>query len=411
MTGMITKNKPARSNVTILKQICQLIPGHTTTKIAHDYEIASRSFDPWSHVVSNMFAHLSRAMSINDVCDGLRINESALNEIRRAKVPSRNGLSHSNRERDAAMAEALYWQVEEHLRNQHPGFATGHGAKNYAFRFKRPIHLVDATTIQLVANCMDWAKHRRRKAAAKCHLRLDLQTFLPSFVIIDTAKEHEATRARELCADLQDGEIAIFDKGYIDLGHLWDLDERGVFWVSRAKDNMAYDVVEERKVDGEKILRDCVIKLKYHNSKVAYPGTMRLIQAKVEIDGKEQIMEFLTNNLEWAASTVADLYRCRWQIEVFFKSLKQNLQIGSFLGHNANAVRWQIWIGLLVHLLMRFLKWKSRWPSHFGRLFTIVRCAMWNRWDVQSCLEFYGTAGVRKRMRTNLQEAYLPGFM
>jgi hypothetical protein len=266
-------------------------------------------------------------------------------------------------------------------------------------------------SIQLIASCMDWAKHRRRKAAAKCHLRLELQTFLHSFVLIDTAKEHEATRARELCADLQEGEIAIFDKGYIDLEHLWDLDQRGVGWVSRAKDNLAYEVVEERKVDGKKILRNCVIKFKYHNSKTAYPGTLRLVRALVEVDGKEQVMEFLTNNLEWSASSVTDLYRCRWQIEVFFKSIKQNLQIGSFLGHNANAVRWQIWIGLLVHLLMRFLKWKTQWKSHFGRLFTIIRCAMWKRWDVKHCLEFYGTAGAKRRMRTNLQEAYLPGFM
>ena len=408
---MISKNQPARSNFTIIKQICQLIPGHTTIKIAREYRIASRSFDPWSHVVANVFAHLSRAMSLNDVCDGLAIHESSLHEIRGAKVPSRNGLSHSNRERDAAMAEALYWSVERHLREQHPGLAGEQGAKNYAFRFKRSIQLVDATTIQLVANCMDWAKHRRRKVAAKCHLRLELQTFLPSFVLIDTAKEHEATRARELCADLQKGEIAIFDKGYIDLEHLWELDQRGVGWVSRAKDNLAYEVVEERKADGKKILRDCVVKFKYHNSKTAYPGTVRLVRAMVEVDGKEQVMEFLTNNLEWSASSVTDLYRCRWQIEVFFKSIKQNLQIGSFLGHNANAVRWQIWIGLLVHLLMRFLKWKSQWKSHFGRLFTIIRCAMWKRWDVKNCLEFYGTAGAKRRMRTNFQEAYLPGFM
>jgi len=138
------------------------------------------------------------------------------------------------------------------------------------------------------------------------------------------------------------------------------------------------------------------LSLNNHNSKTAYPGTVRLVRALMEIDGKEQVMEFLTNNLEWSASSVTDLYRCRWQIEVFFKSIKQNLQIGSFLGHNANAVRWQIWIGLLVHLLMRFLKWKSQWKSHFGRLFTIIRCVMWKRWEAKKCLEFYGTAGAKR---------------
>jgi hypothetical protein len=408
---MNTKNKPANSNSTILRQVCQLIPGHLTIKLARQHKIAFRSFNPWSHVVAMVYAQLSRAMSLNDVCDGLAVCQSTLKEIRGAEVPSKNGLSHANRERDAAMAQDLYWAVAEHLCESNPGFAGEHGAKNYAYRFKRPIHLADATTIQLVANCMDWAKHRRRKAAVKCHLRLDLQTFLPSFVIIDTAKEHEATRARELCAELQEGEIAIFDKGYIDLEHLHALHHRGVFWVTRAKDNMAYEVIKESKGQGEKILRDCVIALKYHNSKTAYPAKLRLIRAQVEVDGKEQIMEFITNNLEWSAASVADLYRCRWQIELFFKSLKQNLQIGSMLGYNANAVRWQIWMGLLVHLLMRFLKWKSNWSSHFGRLFTIVRCALWFRWELESALKFYGTAGVKQRMRANIQQAYLPGFI
>jgi hypothetical protein len=122
-------------------------------------------------------------------------------------------------------------------------------------------------------------------------------------------------------------------------------------------------------------------------------------------------MEGSTNHLDGSARSVTDLYRCRWQIEIFFKSLKQNLQMGSFLGYNANAVRWQIWMGLLVHLLMRFLKWKSQWASHFGRLFVLVRCTLWRRWDLVSCLEFYGTAGAKRRMRLNLQQAYLPGFM
>jgi hypothetical protein len=308
------------------------------------------------------------------------------------------------------MAESLYWSVLEELCQTHPEFARAHGAKNFGYRFKRRIHVVDATTIQLVANCMDWAKHRRQKAAVKCHLRLDLRTFLPSFVVIDTALQHEVKRAPELCRNLRCGEIAIFDKGYTEFEFFHELDERGVFWVTRAKDSLGYEVVEEKTPAGKNILRDCLIKLKYYNSKKAYPGTLRLVRAKVMVDGKEQEMEFITNNLEWSASSVADLYRCRWQIEIFFKSLKQNLQIGSFLGYNANAVRWQIWIGLLTHLLMRFLQWKNQWKSHFKRLFTIVRCALWYRWDLEQLLEFYGTAGSRRRMRANVAQAYLPGF-
>jgi Transposase DDE domain/Domain of unknown function (DUF4372) len=407
---MKNKNKPAKSNLTILRQICQHIPGHLTVQLARQHGIESLSFTPWSHGVAMLYGHLAGAASLNDICDGLAVNQAALQEIRGASVPSRNGLSHSNRERDAAMAESLYWAVAENLRAAHRGFATGHGAKNFACRFKRRVHLVDATTIQLVANCLDWAKHRRRKAAVKRHLRLELESFLPSFVLIDTAHQHEATRARELCAELQDGEIAIFDKGYVDLEHLHALHGRGVFWVTPANDNLAYEVIQERPVEG-KILRAWVIALKQHNSKTAYPAPLRWVQAQVEVDGQEQTMEFMTHHLDWSARSVSDLYRCRWQIELFFKSLKQNLQLGSFLGCNADAVRWQIWMGLLVHLLMRFLKWQARWPSHFGRLFVLVRCTMWHGWDLASCLEFYGTAGGQRRMRLNLRQAYLPGFL
>jgi Transposase DDE domain/Domain of unknown function (DUF4372) len=409
---MKSNYKPAKANFSVFRQICQLIPGHLVARLAreHHVEELARTFTPWSHVVAMLYAQVGHALSLNDVCDGLAMQAGSLQEIRGARVPSRNGLSTSNRERDAAMAEALYWAVLAGLCQAQPNFSREHGGKNFAYRFKRRIHLVDATTIQLVANCMDWARHRRRKAAVKCHLRLDLQTFLPSFVVIDTAREHEVRRAAELCRDLQAGEIAVFDKGYLELELFQDLHTRGIFWVTRAKDTLGFEVVEEKAPAGENILRDCQIRLKYHHSKKAYPATLRWVQARILVDGQEQVMEFITNHLEWSATSVADLYRCRWQIEVFFKSLKQNLQIGAFLGYSANAVRWQIWMGLLTHLLMRYLQWQSQWKSHFKRLFTIVRCALWYRWDLQKVLAFYGTAGPQRRIRTNAAQAFLPGF-
>ena len=150
------------------------------------------------------------------------------------------------------------------------------GAVGQHFVSKLPIHVVDTTVMELVANCMDWAKHRRRKAAAKTHMRLNLQSLLPNFVIIDTAGEHDNQRARELCAGVRSGEIVLFDKGYVDFGHLRDLDERGVFWVTRAKDNMAYDVVQPMpESTDDKILRDEVIVLS--NPDKPAPELMRRI--------------------------------------------------------------------------------------------------------------------------------------
>ena len=402
---------PAKSKLTILQQVCNLIPGHLAARTARDtgVEEQARTFDPWSHLVTMVYAQISHALSLNDICDGLAMNQQSFGAIRGAHCPSRNGLSNANKVRDAKFAEQMYWRVLEHLEGQQPGFGW-HKTRNFAFRFKRPINLVDATVIPLVANCMDWAKHRRRKAGAKCHLRLNLQSFLPSFVCIDTAGEHEATRAREVCQGLKAGEIAVFDKGYLDLEHMAELNNRGIFWVTRAKDNLAFEVVKENDAASEKILKDQIITLKHHTPKHLYPEKLRLVVALVEVDGKERSMTFLSNNLDWSAQSVADLYRCRWNIEVFFKTLKQTLQVADFLGYSANAVRWQIWMALLTELLLRFIAWQSKWQSHFVRLFTVVRAALWRRWQLTDLLDCYGTAATAVRMRAQADQAYFAGF-
>ena len=191
---------------------------------------------------------------------------------------------------------------------------------------------------------------------------------------------------------MKSGEIALFDKGYVDFGHLRDLDERGVFWVTRAKENMAYEVVQKMPASKDpKILRDEVIVLSNPNKPA--PELMRRVVALVEIDGEEREMTFLTNNLAWSPRSVADLYRCRWQIEVFFKQIKQTLQLADFLGHNANAVRWQVWTALLVYVLLRYLSYLSKWAHSFTRLFTILRAALWEKFDLLKLLACYGTAG------------------
>jgi hypothetical protein len=402
--------KPTRGRFNILRQICNLIPEHLVSKIARETgaEDKSRSFSPWSHAVSLLHAQLTHCIGLNDLCDGLQLHSGPLSTIRAAVPPSRNGLSHANRERPAEMAEQLFWRVLDHLKQLSPGFAAGQ-RRGPAFRFKMPIHVIDSTTIELVANCMDWARHRRRKAAAKTHLRLNLQSLLPGFAIVDTAAEHDNVRARELCADLKSGEIALFDKGYVDFGHLKDLDGRGVFWVTRAKENMAYEVVKVLPLPNDpRVLRDEVIVP--GNPNKAAPELMRRVVARVEVDGEEREMTFLTNNLEWSPGSVADLYRCRWQIEVFFKQIKQTLQLADFLGHNANAVRWQVWTALLTCVLLRYLSYLSKWAHSFTRLFTILRAVLWERLDLRSLLECYGTAGGSFRHLAQPEQAYFAGF-
>ena len=403
--------KPTRSRFNILRQICNLIPEREVSKIAREtgVEDLSRTFSPWSHTVSLLHAQLTHCIGLNDLCDGLQLHSGPLSTLRGATPPSRNGLSHANRQRPAEMAEKLFWRTLAKLQEKSPGFAAGQ-RRGPAFRFKMPIHVIDSTTMELVANSMDWAKHRRRKAAAKTHMRLNLQSLLPGFVIVDTAAEHDNKRARELCADLKSGEISLFDKGYVDFEHLRDLDERGVHWVTRAKDNMAFDVVDKMpRSKDDKILRDQIIQLRDPNQ--AAPELMRRIVAMVEVDGQEREMTFLTNNLDWSPRTVADLYRCRWQIEVFFKQIKQTLQLADFLGHNANAVRWQVWMALLVYVLLRYLSYLSKWAHSFTRLFTILRAVLWSKLDLLKLLDSYGTAGGSFRNLARPEQAYFPGFL
>ena len=404
--------KPAAGMFSILRQICNFIPNHLVPKLARETGVdkKARTFSPWSHVVSLVYAQLTHALGLNDTADALRLHSGPLSAVRGATPPSKNSLSHANRERSPELAEKLFWQVLEHLQTICPQFGPRRSPR-FAFRFKRVIHLVDSTTIQLVANSMDWAKHRRRKAAAKCHVRLDLQSFLPRFVIIDTAREHDNRRARELCAAVNAGEIVIFDKAYIDFEHLADLSARDVYWVTRAKDNMQYRVVRrlQEGPDGD-ILEDDVIELTSGPSKRAYPIEMRRVVARVEVDGEIRIMEFITNNFTWSAQTIADLYRSRWGIETFFKELKQTLKLADFLGHNANAVKWQVWTALLTYLLVRFCAWLSNWSHSFTRLFALLRSALWQKLDLSSLLEVYGTADGGGKFIGTPEQAYLPGF-
>jgi len=405
---------PTTAKFTILRQLCNYIPNHLVPKLARETGVdeQARTYDEWSHIVTLGYAQLTHSIGLNDVCDALQLHSGPLSAIRGATPPSRNNLSHANKVRDPRMAEELFWAMYAHLGELSPRFVSGKAAKRFARKFKRTIHVVDSTTIQLVADCLDWAKHRRRKAAAKCHLRLDLQSFLPRFAIIDTAREADAKRAREVCAGIKDGEIVIFDKAYVDFDHLWSLTERGVFWVTRAKENLQFTVLASYpvKADGA-IVSDELVGLANAGSRQAYPELMRRVVAWVEVDGQKRLMTFLSNQLTWSPENIAELYRCRWQIEVFFKQIKQTLQLADFLGTSASAVRWQVWTALLVYLLLRYLAFLSNWAHSFTRLFAIIRTCLWRKWDLLKLLAHYGTAGGSFRYLGRPEQAFFPGFV
>lgn len=398
---------PARSNVTVLQQLLNLVPRRLVGQHAREsgVEAKARNFCVRSHLAAMLFAQLAHAIGLNDVCDWLRLKRAALSRFG-VTPPARNTLSHANKHRDADFIEKLFWSTLAHLQHACPSFAAGRRGKGLLRRFKVRVHAVDSTVIQLVANCMDWAKHRRRKAAAKMHLRLDLHSFLPSFAIVDTASHHDNKRAREVCAGVAAGEIVVFDKAYVDFFHLSELGERGVWWVTRAKDNMKYRAVKNLTKGHEHIVKDQVVVLQGKHKGLR----VRRVEAWVEVDGEWRVMAFLTNNLAWSPRSVCDLYRRRWDIEVFFKQVKQSLKLSGFLGHSANAVRWQVYAALLVYVLLRYMAHLSEWGHSFTRLFAVARSALWERIDLAALLKSYGTASGRMRVLGALQDAWLPGL-
>jgi hypothetical protein len=382
-------------------------------KLAREYgvEKQARTFTAFSHVVALLYAQLSHALSLNDVCDGLGLMATPLRAVRGARAPSRNALSHANKIRDCRMAEALFWQVLKHLQQSFPGFRSGAKPKP-AWRFRRAVHVVDSTVIHLVASCVDWANHNRRKAAAKCHLRLSLGSLLPEFAVIDSARENDVQRVDEVCAGLKRGEVVLFDRGYHRLAYYYELTQRGVFFVTRARENVTSRVKKRRPCGSDpRILADEEVELGGRWVKGDYPERLRRVTARVEVDGEERVLTFMTNNFTWSASSVVDLYRCRWQIEVFFKQIKQTLQLGDFLGHSANAVKWQIWMALLVYVLLRFRAWSSNWTHSFSRLFTLLRAALWLPRDLTEMLDRYGTAKGSYAQLDPPQQPWLPCFI
>ena len=408
------KNNPQNTTerLTVLGQFCKLIPKYCLANVCAELnkegiKIAARAFSVWSHIVSMIYCHMAHCISLNDICDGLQNFKGNLNNIRNATAPHRNTLSHANRTRDIALIKKLFWKTVEHYQQTHPEFFSQGGRSYFRLprRFKRAIRAIDSTTIELIAKCMDWAKHRKHKAAAKVHVALDLISFIPIRVVTDSANHHDGSYMSELCGNMKSGDIAVMDRAYVDYKQLNTLTEQGVFWVTRSKSNMKIKVIRElnkgRKNTPQEdkephypiILKDEEVELTGKTSHKRYPRSFRHVSAIVQdSNGKEITVSFLSNNMEWAASSICDLYRCRWGIETFFKEIKQTLQIRTFVGFSRNAIEWQIWSALLTYLLMRIMAFLSEWKRDFKHFFTLMKGALWAKRTVRVIVSRYGTA-------------------
>jgi hypothetical protein len=329
--------------------------------VEHRAERHARGFSCWGQFVAMLFCHLGRAQSLREICGGLAASEGKLRHLGLPDAPKRSTLAYANEHRPWQLYRSVFYQLLGRCRE---------AAGSHGFRFKNKLLTLDATLIELCASVFDWAQYRRTKGAVKLHLLLDHQGLLPSFALITQGCVHESRVARSL--RFEPGTIVVFDRGYADYDWFASLDADGVFFVTRMKDNADYGVVECRPVpEHGAVRRDQIIFL----YKAARRGNYDLFLRRIEVWDEEQqrSVVFLTNHRGFAASTIAAIYRQRWQIELFFKALKQNLRIRTFVGTSCNALQIQIWTALIALLVLKYLQLRARFGWSLSNLAALLR--------------------------------------
>jgi hypothetical protein len=329
--------------------------------VDHRAERHARGFSCWGQFVAMLFCHLGRAQSLREICGGLAASEGKLRHLGLPDAPKRSTLAYANEHRPWPLYRSVFYQLLGRCRE----VAGSHG-----FRFKNKLLTLDATLIELCASVFDWAQYRRTKGAVKLHLLLDHQGLLPSFALITEGRVHESRVARSL--RFEPGTIVVFDRGYTDYDWFASLDTDGVFFVTRMKDNADYGVVERRSVPEHGAVRRDEIIFLY---KAARTGNYDLFLRRIEVwdETQQRTLVFLTNHRGVAASTSAAVYRQRWQIELFFKALKQNLRIKTFVGTSPNALQIQIWTALIALLVLKYLQLRARFGWSLSNLAALLR--------------------------------------
>jgi hypothetical protein len=307
-----------------------------------------------------LFCQLGRAQSLREICGGLATCEGKLKHLGVSESPKRSTLSYANEHRPWQLYQTVFQDLYQRIHREF--------GPHKKFRFKNPLMSLDASVIDLCATLYDWAKFRRSKGGVKLHLLLDHDGYLPKYAVIEAAKKPEVKVARKF--RFQAGTIVVFDRGYIDYRWFEELDQQGVYFVTRARWNTYYQVMERRAVPKNGVVRrDEVVRLGHRG----YRRNVRVRRVVVWDAEKQKELVFLSNHLEFAASTIARIYRDRWQIETFFKALKQYLRVKTFVGTSANALQIQIWTALIAMLLLKYMQLKARFGWSLSNLVALLR--------------------------------------
>jgi len=334
-------------------------------------EKASKGFSCWDQFVSMLFCQIAQAKSLREICYGLRSCIGKLIHLGVSSDPKRSTLSYANAHRPWQLYEKTFYSLLNVCRTAALG-------KKKKFRFKNKLLSMDASTVELCATMFDWAKFRQTKGAIKLHMLLDHDGYLPVFVHITEGNIHEVNIAKTL--DLIPESIVAMDRGYNDYELYYRWTKKRVWFVTRLKQNAAYEVVDERHLPlNRNILSDQIIRFTGYSSRKKCPVELRRI---VMWDTKkEEKIVLLTNQMTFGATTVAAIYKDRWEIEIFFKMLKQNLKIKTFVGTSANALKTQIWTALIAMLLLKYLKLKSGFDLSFSNMVALLH---WNLFTYRS---------------------------
>jgi hypothetical protein len=314
-----------------------------------------------------LYSQITQKDSLRDIVTGLSTHVSRWYHLGITGI-HKSTLSDANAKRDYRIFEGLFYHLLTRCKNLTP---------KHKFRFKNPLYTIDASTIDLCLSVFPWAKFRTTKGAIKLHCLYDHSGALPTFLTVTDGKRHDVRVVKDNTFPLSPDSIISVDKAYIDYTWLHSLDEQGVWFVTRAKSNIDYAVVGQHPISGKGVLSDERISLQGQLTKAKYSKELRLIRYYDE--EREKMLTFLTNNFKLAATTIAQIYKSRWQIELFFKWIKQNLKIKSFLGTSKNAVLTQIWVAMCYYLLLTYIKYQTKYSFSLLQLSRVIREMLFER--------------------------------
>ncbi len=354
---------------TIFGELLKLVPRYQFEKAVEQYQGDRyvKYYTTWHQYITILFSQIKQKDSIRDIVTGWDAFESrwyhlGMKELRRSTF------SDANNKRDYQIFESLFYHLLSRCKDYTP---------KHRFKFNNPLFSLDASVIDLCLSVFPWAKFRKTKGAIKMHCLYDHSGALPSFVTITDGKKHDVTVAKKTDLPLVPDSIISIDRAYIDFKWLNSLDENGVWFVTRAKSNVDFVVTGQHPVSGKGVRKDRTILLNGPRTKNYYQKELRLIEFYDEETKKH--LTFLTNNRKLAASTIAAIYKSRWQIELFFKWIKQNLKIKSFLGTSKNAVLTQIWVAMSYYLLLTYIKYQTKYGHSLLTLSRMIRDMLFER--------------------------------